>query len=98
MRSFSTQINLWSTLLAKSWINTRSGVEETRLWAKDIKKSEAKDTNASVFLRKRSEKFFSVDLQKNGLHSGVGTPPPPAISAAAGGPHAQDSSVAAMPL
>ena len=28
----------------------------------------AKDTNASVFLRKKiSKKFFSVDLQKNGL-------------------------------
>ena len=58
----------------------RGGVEDTRLEAKakDTKKSQAKDTNASVFLRKQVlkiffgrspkkknvlEKHFSADLQ-----------------------------------
>ena len=43
----------------------RGGVEDTRLEAKDTKKSEAKDTGASVLKRKKGlQIFFSSDLRK----------------------------------
>ena len=55
--------------LPTAWLLlARGGVEDTRLEAKDTKKSEAKDTNASVFLRKKVLKFFFGRSQKkNGL-------------------------------